>query len=236
MFPSPMSPMVHPTDLVIGGWDISGLCMDKAMERTQVLDYDLQCQAAPHMAPCTNSDRRNLSVERQFHLKETSKSTIVDDMVDANHLLYKAPGEGEKGKGKHPDQIIVIKYVPAVGELKRAINEYYSEIFCSGCSVINIFNKCEDSLLTTPLILDLAILTELLTHVQYHQLSVDGEPKPPFAPMYLVLSLLSIYAQGVTCTEVVTSLNRQRNAIDSFLKACIGIKGSNDLLLEMRIW
>jgi myo-inositol-1-phosphate synthase len=79
----------------------------------------------------------------------------------------------------------VIKYVPAVGDSKRAIDEYYSEIFCGGRSTINIFNECEDSLLATPLILDLAILTELLTRIKYRKAEED------FAPLYPVLSLLS---------------------------------------------
>ena len=47
---SDVLPMVHPNDLVLGGWDISGLPMDEAMQRSQVLDYDLQRQVAPYMA------------------------------------------------------------------------------------------------------------------------------------------------------------------------------------------
>src|ERR1700749_4137633 len=43
-------PMVHPNDLVLGGWDISGAPMDKAMDRAQVLDWDLQRQVMPLMA------------------------------------------------------------------------------------------------------------------------------------------------------------------------------------------
>ena len=43
-------PMVHPNDLVLGGWDISGLPMDKAMARAEVLPWDLQRQVAPYMA------------------------------------------------------------------------------------------------------------------------------------------------------------------------------------------
>lgn len=43
-------PMVHPNDLVLGGWDISGTRMDKAMARAQVLEWDLQRQVAPYMA------------------------------------------------------------------------------------------------------------------------------------------------------------------------------------------
>ena len=96
-----------------------------------------------------NNDGRNLSAERQFKSKEISKSSVVDDMVDANRLLYKAPEVSAKGvplgKGEHPDHIVVIKYVPAVGDSKRAIDEYYSEIFCGGRSTINIFNECEVS-------------------------------------------------------------------------------------------
>ncbi|KAG6816597.1 hypothetical protein H0H87_004823, partial [Tephrocybe sp. NHM501043] len=402
---SDVLPMVHPNDLVLGGWDISGLPMDKAMERAQVLDYDLQRQVAPHMAalgaplpsiyypdfiaanqearadnvlpgedkqvhldqiradirkfkadnqldrvvvfwtanterysdiipgvndtadnilaaiktshsevspsslfavaailegepfvngapqntfvpgvialaerhhsfiggddlksgqtklksvlaeflvnagikPLSiasynhlgNNDGHNLSAERQFRSKEISKSSVVDDMVDANRLLYKAPAEGEKGKGEHPDHIVVIKYVPAVGDSKRAIDEYYSEIFCGGRSTINIFNECEDSLLATPLILDLCILTELLTRVQYRKLPADGSAtKEDFKPLYAVLSLLSYMLKAPLVkpgTEVVNSLNRQRNALESFLKACIGVEGNSDLLLETRI-
>jgi myo-inositol-1-phosphate synthase len=96
-----------------------------------------------------NNDGKNLSAERQFKSKEISKSSVVDDMVGANHLLYNPSthfggGDGAKeSKGEHPDHVVVIKYVPAVGDSKRAIDEYYSEIFCGGRSTINIFNECE---------------------------------------------------------------------------------------------
>ncbi|EGO00631.1 hypothetical protein SERLA73DRAFT_104981 [Serpula lacrymans var. lacrymans S7.3] len=404
---SDVLPMVHPDDLVLGGWDISGIPMDQAMKRARVLEYDLQRQVAPHMAalgsplpsiyypdfiaanqearadnvvpgadkqahlehiradirrfkkdnaldrvivfwtanterysdiipgvndtadnvlaaiknshsevsPSTlfavaailegepfvngapqntfvpgvialsereksfiggddlksgqtklksvlaeflvnagikplsiasynhlgNNDGHNLSAEPQFKSKEISKSSVVDDMVDANRLLYKPPQPGAKGKaakGEHPDHIVVIKYVPAVGDSKRAIDEYYSEIFCGGRQTINIFNECEDSLLATPLILDLTILTELLTRVKYRAAAETGEQKD-FAPLYPVLSLLSYMCKAPLVkpgTDVVNSLGRQRNALESFLKACIGLEGSSDLLLETRIW
>ena len=95
-----------------------------------------------------NNDGRNLSSQRQFKSKEISKSSVVDDMVAANDLLYKPAAEDAKkgtkeAKGEHPDHVIVIKYIPAVGDSKRAIDEYYSEIFCGGRSTINIFNECE---------------------------------------------------------------------------------------------
>ena len=90
-------------------------------------------------------------------------------------------------KGEHPDHIVVIKYVPAVGDSKRAIDEYHSEIMGGGRSNISIFNECEDSLLATPLILDLSILAELLTRVLYRKVDEGAD----FKPLYPVLSLLS---------------------------------------------
>lgn len=79
-------------------------------------------------------------------------------MVAANHLLY--------GNGKKPDHVIVIKYVPHVGDSKRAMDEYICSIFMGGQQTLVIHNTCEDSLLAAPLILDLAIVTELCTRIQ----------------------------------------------------------------------
>ncbi|KAI0315166.1 hypothetical protein OF83DRAFT_1174085 [Amylostereum chailletii] len=407
---SELLPMVHPNDLVLGGWDISGASLDKAMERAQVLEWDLQRQVAPYMkemgsplpsiyypdyiaanqaeradnvlpgsdkqvhleqvrkdirdfkaandldqvivfwtanterysllvpgvndtadnllaaiknghaevAPSTvfavasilegvpfingapqntfvpgalalaerhgsfiggddlksgqtklksvlaeflvnagikplsiasynhlgNNDGWNLSQDAQFKSKEISKSSVVDDMVASNYLLYKTADQvaAEKGiaktkdvKGEHPDHIVVIKYVPAVGDSKRAIDEYHSEIMGGGRSNISIFNECEDSLLATPLILDLSILAELLTRIQYKKSNEGAD----FKPLYPVLSLLSYMCKAPLVkpgTDVVNSLSRQRNALETFLKACIGLEGSCDLLLETRIW
>lgn len=86
-----------------------------------------------------NNDGLNLSEPPQFRSKEISKRSVVDDMVESNPLLYQ--------QGEHPDHTVVIKYVPAVGDSKRAMDEYYTEIFMGGKSTIAIHNTCEDSLL-----------------------------------------------------------------------------------------
>lgn len=76
-----------------------------------------------------NNDGMNLSSQKQFRSKEISKSNVVDDMVEANTVLYK-PDE-------HPDHTVVIKYMPAVGDSKRALDEYYAEIFMGGKQTIS---------------------------------------------------------------------------------------------------
>jgi len=37
-------------------------------------------------------------------------------------------------------------------------------------------------------------------------------------------------------TDVVNALGRQRNALEMFMKACLGLEGQGDLLLETRVW
>jgi myo-inositol-1-phosphate synthase len=48
-----------------------------------------------------------------------------------------------------------------LGDSKRALDEYVSSIFMGGESTISIHNTCEDSLLASPLIIDIVIITEL---------------------------------------------------------------------------
>jgi myo-inositol-1-phosphate synthase len=57
-----------------------------------------------------NNDGLNLSAPQTFRSKEISKSNVVVDMVNSNAILYKA--------GEHPDHLVVIKYIPTVGDSK----------------------------------------------------------------------------------------------------------------------
>ncbi|PBP20570.1 putative Inositol-3-phosphate synthase [Diplocarpon rosae] len=119
-----------------------------------------------------NNDGKNLSSQKQFRSKEISKSNVVDDMVAANSVLYK--------EGEHPDHTVVIKYMPAVGDNKRALDEYYAEIFMGGHQTISLFNVCEDSLLASPLIIDLVIIAEMFTRIQWKASSTDGATTKDF--------------------------------------------------------
>lgn len=181
-----------------------------------------------------NNDGWNLSAQKTFRSKEISKSSVVDDMVASNALLYKPAStelvDGKKvhQEGEHPDHIVVIKYVPASGDTKRAIDEYYSEIMMHGSNIINIFNQCEDSLLASPLIIDLTILAELLTRVNYRA-RTEGE----FESLHSVLGLLSYMLKAPLTKpgeDVINSLSRQRNALEAFMKACLGLQPGSDIM------
>jgi myo-inositol-1-phosphate synthase len=124
----------------------------------------------------------NLSSQKQFRSKEISKSNVVDDMVAANSVLYK--------EGEHPDHTVVIKYMPAVGDDKRALDEYYAEIFLGGHQTISIFNVCEDSLLASPLIIDLVLVAEMMTRIEWKSHSAEGA-NAKYSGFHSVLSILS---------------------------------------------
>lgn len=173
-----------------------------------------------------NNDGKNLSAPQQFRSKEISKSNVVDDMVASNNILYK-PDE-------HPDHCVVIKYVPYVGDSKRAMDEYTSQIMLGGHNTLIIHNTCEDSLLASPLILDLAILGELCSRIQIKR---KDEANAQYVPFRSVLSLLSYLCKAPLVPEgtpVVNSLFRQRTAIENILRACIGLPPLSHMSLEHR--
>eukprot|EP01114_Cavostelium_apophysatum_P007137 TRINITY_DN188_c0_g1_i1.p1 TRINITY_DN188_c0_g1~~TRINITY_DN188_c0_g1_i1.p1 ORF type:complete len:522 (-),score=201.13 TRINITY_DN188_c0_g1_i1:75-1640(-) len=169
-----------------------------------------------------NNDGKNLSAPQQFRSKEISKSNVVDDMVKSNGLLY--------AKDEHPDHCVVIKYVPYVGDSKRAMDEYTSEIFMGGHNTIAMHNTCEDSLLASPLILDLVILTELFQRITYKTQEMTTFEN--FHPVLTVLSYLCKAPLVPENTPVINSLFKQRAQIDNILRACVGLPCENNMRLE----
>lgn len=174
-----------------------------------------------------NNDGYNLSAPQQFRSKEISKSNVVDDIVESNRILY---GEEEK-----PDHCIVIKYLPYVGDSKRAMDEYVSEIMLGGHNTIIVHNTCEDSLLASPIILDLVILAEFCSRVSVRRREAEGEDFQSFSS---VLSLLSYLCKAPLVPKgapVVNALFKQRAAIENVLRACLALPPVNHMLLEHRI-
>ncbi|KIY96181.1 myo-inositol-1-phosphate synthase [Monoraphidium neglectum] len=171
-----------------------------------------------------NNDGMNLSAPATFRSKEISKSNVVDDMVASNSLLYE-PGE-------HPDHVVVIKYVPYVGDSKRAMDEYTSEIFMGGRNTIVMHNTCEDSLLAAPIILDLVLIAELLTRVTFRR---DGEAAlhelHPVAALLSYLTKAPLVPQGV---PVVNALSKQRAMLENFCRACVGLPPDSNMMLEFK--
>jgi myo-inositol-1-phosphate synthase len=175
-----------------------------------------------------NNDGKNLSAPEQFRSKEISKSNVVDDMVASNRLLY--------AKDEKPDHCVVIKYVPYVGDSKRAMDEYTSEIFMGGRNTIVMHNTCEDSLLASPIILDLVLLCELCQRI-----TIAGGETPQeadFEAFDSILSILSFLLKAPLVpdgTPVVNALSAQRQCLVNVFKACAGLPAEHYMTLEHKL-
>ena len=141
-------------------------------------------------------------------------------MVESNKILY--------DDKEHPDHVVVIKYVPSVGDSKRALDEYENEIFMGGRNTISIHNTCEDSLLASPLILDLTILTEFVERVKIKR---DNDTYESFHPVLTLLSYMLKAPLTSNGNKPINSLFKQRLCIENFLRACVGLKPSNDFCI-----
>jgi myo-inositol-1-phosphate synthase len=147
-------------------------------------------------------------------------------MVASNNILF--PEGSQK-----PDHCIVIKYLPFVGDSKRAMDEYTFQIFMGGQQTVVMHNTCEDSPLATPLILDLVVLCELAQRIHISQ--DDGNS---FEQMRTVLSLLSYLLKAPFVAEgtpVVNALNRQRQSIENILRGLVGLAPDHNMLLEAKV-
>jgi len=210
-------------NVFIGGDDFkSGQTKIKSVLVDFLISAGLKVSSIVSYNHLGNNDGKNLSAPKQFRSKEISKSNVVDDMVASNSILYQ-PNE-------HPDHCVVIKYVPYVGDSKRALDEYISEIFMGGHNTIAMHNTCEDSLLASPIIIDLVILTEVMSRITY---KTEGlEEFQNFHPVLSILSYLCKAPLVVPETPVVNAFFKQRACIDNVLRACVGLAPENNMRLE----
>ncbi|KAI9172484.1 myo-inositol-1-phosphate synthase [Paramyrothecium foliicola] len=218
-------------DAYIGGDDFkSGQTKMKSALVDFLINAGIKLTSIASYNHLGNNDGKNLSSHKQFRSKEISKSNVVDDMVEANHVLYK--------KGEHPDHCVVIKYMPAVADNKRALDEYYAEIFLGGHQTISLFNICEDSLLASPLIIDLVIIAEMMTRIEW-KASTPEAAAGDYKKFHSVLSVLSYMLKAPLTppgTPVVNALAKQRAALTNIFRACVGLEPESDMTLEHKLF
>lgn len=212
----------------IGGDDFkSGQTKIKSVLAQFLVDAGIKPISIASYNHLGNNDGHNLSAPKQFRSKEISKQSVVDDMIESNEILY-----NEKS-GNKVDHCIVIKYLPAVGDSKVAMDEYYSELMLGGHNKISIHNVCEDSLLATPLIIDLVVMTEFFQRVTYKKKTDET-----YESFYSVLTLLSYWLKAPLSKpgfKPINGLNKQRLAIENLLRLLVGMPINNELRFEERL-
>lgn len=212
----------------IGGDDFkSGQTKIKSVLAQFLVDAGIRPVSIASYNHLGNNDGYNLSAPKQFRSKEISKASVVDDIIESNEILY------NKEKGDKIDHCIVIKYLPAVGDSKVAMDEYYSELMLGGHNKISIHNVCEDSLLATPLIIDLVVMTEFFQRVNYKKVGAEK-----YEDFYAVLTLLSYWLKAPLAKpgfKAINGLNKQRLAIENLLRLLVGLPINNELRFEERL-
>lgn len=178
-----------------------------------------------------NNDMYQLTDEVMWKPKSASKSRVIEDIVDSNGMLY-------KGKEDSIDHVVVVKYVPFLGDSKRDVSEYTSEGFMDGHYTTIMHNESLDSSLCAPLILDLAIFSELFSRVQYAVEREDGSvQEDSYCGMETALSVLGFYMkipQTPPGEPIVNALGRQKACIENLLRALVGLPPESHLLLETK--
>jgi len=217
--------MAYRHKVFIGGDDFkSGQTKIKSVLVDFLISAGIKVESIVSYNHLGNNDGKNLSAPEQFRSKEISKSNLINTIVQTNSILYE-PGE-------IPDHTVVIKYVPYVGDSKRAMDEYISSIFMGGKSTIMVYNICEDSLLAAPLIIDLVVLTELMERITY---MTNGMAS--YERMDSVLSILSYLFKAPKVPQgspVINALHSQRMCIENILRACVGLQPDNQMLLKFK--
>lgn len=213
----------------IGGDDFkSGQTKVKSILAQFLVDAGIRPVSIASYNHLGNNDGYNLSAPDQFRSKEISKASVVDDVIESNSILY-----NEK-LGKSIDHCIVIKHVPAVGDSKVAMDEYYSQLMLGGHNRISIHNVCEDSLLATPLIIDLVVMTEFFSRVSYKKLEGTEE----YEKLHSVLAFLSYWLKAPLTRQgcdPVNGLNKQRLGLENLLRLLVGLPVLNELKFEERL-
>jgi len=102
-----------------------------------------------------------------------------------------------------------------------------------------MFNVCEDSLLASPLIIDLVLLGEMMTRIQWKAKSSDGATTTEFKKFHSVLSILSYMLKAPLNppgAPVINALAKQRGALVNIFRACVGLEPENDMTLEHKLY
>jgi len=100
-------------------------------------------------------------------------------------------------------------------------------------------NICEDSLLASPLILDLTIVAELMTRITWKHHAAGAEATKEYKQFHPVLSILSYMLKAPLTppgTPVINALAKQRAALGNIMRACVGLQPENDMTLEHKLF
>lgn len=94
-------------------------------------------------------------------------------------------------------------------------------------------------MLASPLIIDLVLIAEMMTRIQWKAHAIDGATTKDFGNFHSVLSILSYMLKAPLTppgTPVVNALAKQRGALTNIFRACVGLEPESDMTLEHKLF
>ena len=93
--------------------------------------------------------------------------------------------------------------------------------------------------MASPLIIDLVVIAEMMTRIQWKAASTDGASTPEYKNFHSVLSVLSYMLKAPLTppgTPVINALAKQRAALTNIFRACVGLEPESDMTLEHKLF
>lgn len=90
--------------------------------------------------------------------------------------------------------------------------------------------------MAAPLIIDLVILAEMFTRIQWKSGSDESVDYKQFHSVLSVLSYMLKAPLTPPGTPVVNALAKQRAAVTNIFRACVGLEPESDMTLEHKLF
>jgi myo-inositol-1-phosphate synthase len=167
-------PMVDPSDIVIGGWDISAMNLGDAMKRAKVLDYALQSQLY--------EDLKELSPLPGIYLADFiagNQAARADNVLEGTkaQLVDKVRGQIQAFKKTHDlDKVVVLwtANTERFSEIREGLNDTWANLESS-------IQNDEDEISASTLM----CVASLLEDCAY----INGAPQNTFVPGAVELAI-----------------------------------------------
>ena len=152
--------LAQKNNMFVGGNDLkSGQTKVKSVFSDFLVSSGFKLRSVVSYNHLGNNDGKNLSEQPQLNAKKSSKTDLLDSIVESASTLY--PDVTDR-----PDHTVVIKYQPYVKDDKRAMDEYISEVAMGAQHIVSMYSICPDSLLALGVMLDIILFSEWCSRIK----------------------------------------------------------------------
>lgn len=178
-----MLPMVHPNDIVWGGWDISSSHLGDCMRRSQVLDLDLQNQLYPHLSQI--KPMKSCYFPDFIAANQIDRADNVLDGSKKQQMEQLRQDIRDFKSNNHLDQVVVVW--TANTERFACIEEGIND---TGANLLASIDRDETEISASTVFACAAVLEECTAFI-------NGSPQNTFVPGYVIL--VSAWLTDDTC-------------------------------------